>query len=50
MVLELTRVFGRVGVEHVISGPGIVNIYQFTHQAFGTGPTITPNSIAPAFW
>ena len=48
MVLELTRVFGRVGVEHVISGPGIVNIYQFTHQAFGTGPTITPNSIAPA--
>jgi glucokinase len=48
LVLELTRVFGRVGVEHVISGPGIVNIYQFTHQAFGTGPTITPNSIAPA--
>jgi glucokinase len=48
LVLELTRVFGRVGVEHVISGPGIVNIYQFTHQSFGAGPTITPNSIAPA--
>ena len=48
MVRELTRVFGRVGVEHVISGPGITNIYQFTHDAFGTGPTITPNSIAPA--
>ena len=48
MVLQLTRVFGRVGVEHVISGPGIVNIYQFTHQAFGTGPLITPNSIAPS--
>src|SRR5687767_11981204 len=48
LVRELTRIFGRVGVEHVISGPGLVNIYQFTHQSFGTGPTITPNSIAPA--
>ena len=48
LALELTRVFGRVGVEHVVSGPGIVNIYQFTHQAFGTGPLITSNSIAPA--
>ena len=48
MVTELTRIFGRVGVEHVISGPGLANIYQFTHHAFGTGPTITPNSIAPS--
>ncbi|MEO5895622.1 MAG: glucokinase [Vicinamibacterales bacterium] len=48
MVAELTRVFGRVGVEHVISGPGLVNIYQFTHDAFGAGPMITPNSIAPS--
>jgi glucokinase len=48
LVAELTRVFGRVGVEHVISGPGLVNLYQFTHQTFGTGPTITPNSIAPS--
>jgi glucokinase len=48
LVTELTRIFGRVGVEHVISGPGLANIYQFTHHAFGTGPTITPNSIAPA--
>jgi glucokinase len=48
MVLELTRVFGRVGAEYVISGPGLVNIYQFTHHAFGTGPLITPNTIAPS--
>lgn len=48
LVRELTRVFGRVGNEHVISGPGIVNVYQFTHNSFGTGPTLTPNSIAPA--
>ena len=48
LVAELTRVFGRVGVELVVSGPGLVNIYQFTHRSFGTGPTFTPNSIAPA--
>jgi glucokinase len=48
MVRELTRIFGPVGNEHVISGPGLVNIYQFTHESFGTGPTLTPNSIAPA--
>lgn len=48
LVRELTRVFGRVGVEHVVSGPGLVNIYQFTHDAFGSGPMITPNSIAPS--
>ena len=48
LVRELTRVFGRVGVEHVISGPGLVNIYQFTHQSFGTGPMITPNTLMPS--
>ena len=48
MVRDLTRIFGRVSVEHVLSGPGIVNIYQFTHDAFGTGPMLTPHSIAPA--
>jgi len=48
LVRELTRVFGRVGVELVISGPGLANIYQFTHEAFGAGPLITPNSLAPA--
>ena len=48
LVRELTRVFGRVGVELVISGPGLANIYQFTHDAFGSGPLITPNSLAPA--
>lgn len=48
MVRELTRVFGRVGTEVVISGPGLANIYQFTHDAFGSGPLVTPNTIAPA--
>lgn len=48
LVRELTRIFGRVGVELVVSGPGLVNVYQFMHDSFGSGPTLTPNSIAPA--
>lgn len=48
LVRDLTRVFGRASVEHVLSGPGLVNLYQFTHQAFGTGPTLNPHSIAPS--
>ncbi len=48
MVQEMTRIFGRVSVEHVVSGIGLVNIYQFTHDAFGAGPMLTPSSIAPA--
>ena len=48
MAQALARIFGRVGVEVVLSGPGLVNIYQFTHDSFGSGPTITPNSIAPS--
>jgi glucokinase len=48
MVEELTRIFGRVSVEHVVSGPGLVNVYQFTHQAFGSGPALTSSSIAPS--
>lgn len=48
LVMQLSRIFGRVGVEHVVSGPGLANLYQFTHGAFGSGPMITPNSIAPS--
>jgi glucokinase len=33
MVAELTRVLGRVSAEHVLSGPGLVNVYRFTHEA-----------------
>jgi len=31
LVRELTRQYGRAQVEHVISGPGIGNLYHFTH-------------------
>jgi glucokinase len=40
MVAALTRVFGRVSAEHVLSGPGLVNVYRFTHDSLkgdGTG-------------
>lgn len=48
MLREMMRIFPRVSVEHILSGPGLVNVYQFTHEAFGTGPLITPSSVAPA--
>lgn len=48
MVQALTPIFGRVSAETIISGPGLVNIYQFTHDALGAGPLITPSSLAPA--
>ncbi len=48
MVRTLAPVFGRVSAETIISGPGLVNIYQFVHGALGAGPLITPSSLAPA--
>jgi glucokinase len=48
LVAVLTDVYGRVSVEHVLSGPGLVNIYQFTHDAFGSERFRTPSSTIPA--
>ena len=48
MLRALLKIFPRVSVEHILSGPGLVNVYQFTHQSFGTGAMLTPSSIAPA--
>ena len=48
MVAAMARIFGRVSAETVISGPGLVNVYQFTHNAFGSGPLLSVSSIAPA--
>jgi len=31
LVHELTRIYGRVDVERVVSGPGLVNLFRFTH-------------------
>src|SRR4029079_15713466 len=43
-----TAVYGRVSVEHIVSGPGLVSIYQFTHEAFGSKTIISPSAFAPA--
>jgi glucokinase len=48
MLRQLLRIFPRVSVEHILSGPGLVNVYQFTHNAFGTGPMLTPAANVPA--
>ena len=33
LVSDLTRIYGRVDVERVVSGPGLVNLFRFTHGA-----------------
>ena len=38
MVAALTPVHGRVSAEHILSGPGLVNVYRFTHGAVGGEP------------
>jgi glucokinase len=48
MLAVLTRVYGRCSVEHVVCGPGLVNIYQFTHDAFGSREYVTPAAFVPA--
>lgn len=43
----MMKVFDHVSVEHVLSGPGLVNIYQFTHDAFGSAPSFAPSTVLP---
>jgi glucokinase len=47
MLLELMRHFPRVSVETILSGPGLVNVYQFTHQTFAGGAISVLDRIAP---
>jgi glucokinase len=49
LLRELTRIYGRVSVESVLSGPGLVNVYQFTHQSFGKSPMRTFGVVPPEF-
>ncbi len=48
MVAALASIYGRVEVERVLSGPGIVNVYQFTHDAFGNRPANGPGILMPS--
>jgi glucokinase len=48
MLATLVRVYGRCSVEHILSGPGLVNIYQFVHDAFGNRTLLTAAAFVPA--
>lgn len=48
LLSTLVRIYGRCSVEHVICGPGLVNIYQFTHDSFGSRTFLTPAALVPA--
>ena len=55
LVEELSRVYGRVDVERVISGPGLVNLFRFTHRATDlrtacrvVGPDVDPTDLPAA--
>jgi len=48
LLAAVTRVYGRCSNEHIISGPGLVNIYSFTHDVFGSRTFISPAAYVPA--
>jgi glucokinase len=48
MLAALVRVYGRCSVEHVVCGPGLVNVYQFTHDAWGSRDYVSPAAFVPA--
>lgn len=48
LLTALIRVYGRCSNEHIISGPGLVNVYQFTHDAFGSRAMLSPAAYVPA--
>jgi glucokinase len=48
MLSAIARIYGRCSVEHVVCGPGLVNIYQFTHDAWGSRTYISPAALVPA--
>jgi glucokinase len=48
LLAAVSRVYGRCSNEHIISGPGLVNIYQFTHDAFGSRTYLSAAAFVPA--
>jgi glucokinase len=48
LLSAMIRIYGRCSVEHVLCGPGLVNIYQFTHDAWGNRTYLTPAAFVPA--
>jgi len=54
MVAALSRVLGRVSAEHILSGPGLVNVYRFTHDVLepqrnelGENPLASGQALVP---
>ena len=47
LLIAVSRVHGRCSSEHIISGPGLVNIYSFTHDAFGSRINVSPAAFVP---
>jgi glucokinase len=47
MLRELMTIYDRVSVETILSGPGLVNVYLFTHGTLGGGP-LTERNMTPA--
>jgi glucokinase len=48
LLRDLTRRFGRAEVEHVLSGPGLVNIHRVSHTDGCTGGVDRADADAPA--
>ena len=48
LLKTLIRVYGRASNEHVVSGPGLVNVYQFTHDTFGSRTWLSAAAYVPA--
>src|SRR5262245_59896036 len=48
LLAAITRVYGRCSVEHVVCGPGLVNVYQFTHDAWGSRTYLSAAAFVPA--
>ena len=48
LLAAITRVYGRCSAEHVVCGPGLVNVYQFTHDAWGNRTYISAAAFVPA--
>ena len=48
LLAAIIRIYGRCSVEHVLCGPGLVNIYQFTHDAWGNRDRLSPAAFLPA--
>jgi glucokinase len=48
LLATISRIYGRCSVEHVVCGPGLVNIYQFVHDLWGSRSYLTPAAFLPA--